>query len=132
MPMRPCPQCGAFASISVAPVLAAKPPGTYAIAGVQPKIVAEQKYELTCPNCDLRVVGHLGNAEFDEVTRSFTGSHLVADELRRVSKAGYSHSVMMVMVRTAWKRTASLSYRVATPRWRLRRAMPFSTAWRSR
>jgi hypothetical protein len=49
-----------------------KPQGTYAVAGVQPKVVAEQKYELACSICDLRVAGHLENTEFDEATQSFT------------------------------------------------------------
>lgn len=78
--MRPCPKCSASGSISVEPVLAAKPQGTYAVAGVQPKIVAEQKVELACSVCDLRVAGHLENAEFGEATQSFTRGHFVADE----------------------------------------------------
>ena len=80
--MRPCPKCGASGTISIEPVLAAKPQGTYSIAGVQPKVVAEQKYELACSNCDLRVAGHLEDADFDAATQSFSGGHFVSDEPR--------------------------------------------------
>jgi hypothetical protein len=78
--MKPCPRCGTPGAISVEPVLASKPAGTYSIAGVQTKIVAQQTYVLACSRCDLRVVGHLEDATFDEATRSFTGGHFVADE----------------------------------------------------
>jgi DDE domain len=50
--------------------------------------------------------------------------------LRACLEVGYSHSLMAVMWRVASYRTASLSYRVATARLRLRRLIPHSTAWR--
>jgi hypothetical protein len=59
--MKPCPRCGAYGTISIEPVLHAKPQGTYSIAGVQNKLVAEQKYLLACSGCGLRPEhSHLG------------------------------------------------------------------------
>lgn len=45
---------------------------------------------------------------------------------------GHSHSFMAAMSTAASKRTADLSYRVATARCLLRRLIPHVTAWRSR
>jgi hypothetical protein len=78
--MKACPKCGAPGAISVEPILVSKPVGTYSIAGVQAKVVAEQKYMLAFPHCDPLVKGHLEDASFDEATRSWTGGHFVADE----------------------------------------------------
>jgi hypothetical protein len=79
--VKPCPLCGTAGTVTVEPVLVGKPPGTYSIAGVQPKAVAEEKVALTCSACGLRILGHLEDAVFDADRHCFTGGHFIADEV---------------------------------------------------
>lgn len=83
--MKQCPKCGSVGTISLEPALVAKPQGSYSIAGVQPKIVAQTRYVLACADCGLSVQGHLENAVFDERTQAFAGGHFVADEPVRLA-----------------------------------------------
>lgn len=78
--MKPCPQCGTSGTICIDPVLVSKPAGTFSIAGAQPKVVAHEKYELTCTHCGLRVLGHLENASADPAAGAFTAGYFVADD----------------------------------------------------
>jgi hypothetical protein len=78
--MSRCPRCGEAGTISVHRVLASKPAGTFSLAGVQPKVVAAEKYELTCIHCGLHVRGHLENAGTDPATNTFTSGYFVAED----------------------------------------------------
>jgi hypothetical protein len=78
--MSRCPRCGEAGTISINRVLASKPAGTFSVAGVQPKVVAAEKYELTCSHCRLYVRGHLKNATTDPATNTFTSGYFVADD----------------------------------------------------
>jgi hypothetical protein len=60
--VKPCPVCGTARTVTVQPILVGKPPGTYSIAGVQPKAVAEEKIALACSACGLRVPGRVAGA----------------------------------------------------------------------
>jgi hypothetical protein len=78
--VKPCPACGAAGTVTVQPILVGKPLGTYSIAGVQPKTVAEEKVALTCSACGLRIIGHLEGTAFDADRQCFTAGHFIADE----------------------------------------------------
>lgn len=79
--MKPCPVCGTAGTVTVQLVLVGKPPGTYSIAGVQPKAVAEEKVALTCSACELRILGRLEGAVFDADRQWFTAGHFITDEV---------------------------------------------------
>jgi hypothetical protein len=74
-----CPSCGTENSIEVSLVLAAKPLGTWSLAGAQMKTVAEHTAMAVCAaaGCDFMVSGHLEGADWDDQGR-FTRGHFVA------------------------------------------------------
>lgn len=74
-----CPKCKS-GTISISMILAAKPLGSYSIAGVQNKVVATPRAEATCSSCDFRAVGYLENPEYGP-DGIFTGGHFVAENL---------------------------------------------------
>ena len=77
--MKPCPGCTAAGTVTVQPVLVGKPLGTYSIAGVQPKAVAERKVALTC-SCGLLIMGRLEGVVFDADRQCFTAGHFIVEE----------------------------------------------------
>lgn len=62
--MKPCPSCGVCGSLSVSQKFVAKPPSEYSLAGYQPKVSAEMKYELSCEMCDFSILGQLEDGYF--------------------------------------------------------------------
>jgi hypothetical protein len=77
--MATCPKCQSPGTVTVRLVLAAKPAGTYSLAGVQTKATATVAAVAECP-CGLSVPGHLENPTYAADGRSFTGGHFVADQ----------------------------------------------------
>ena len=82
--MNQCPQCDRPGTLAVAPVMVAKPPASAALPGAQLKLLAEQKWTLTCTACGFHLVGRLDNAVIDPHTGSFTGGHFVAERRQAV------------------------------------------------
>lgn len=73
--MKTCPRCR-IGTVTLEPVLAAKPLLGYSIAGAQTKVVAEQLAIVSCSACDLNVKGRLENATIGP-DGTFTGGHFV-------------------------------------------------------
>lgn len=74
-----CPSCSATGTITVRPVLAAKPPGTFSLSGAQTKLAAVAAAVAECSACGLSVTGRLENATLSDGGRGFTGGHFVSD-----------------------------------------------------
>jgi hypothetical protein len=53
----PCPSCGAADTLALISTLAARPLGSYSLAGVQTKVVAAWRPVLTCSACGPYRVG---------------------------------------------------------------------------
>lgn len=64
--MRPCPECGAVGTVALAPVMVAKPMGSFSLAGAQLKVSAWSGHVLTCSACGWTVTGHVEGLEADE------------------------------------------------------------------
>jgi hypothetical protein len=76
--MKACPKCS-NGFISIDTVLAAKPLGSYSIAGVQNKVVALPRARAFCSSCDFQVVGYLENPTYAE-DGAFTGGYFVEEK----------------------------------------------------
>jgi hypothetical protein len=74
--MRACPACHA-GPLQLTQTLAAKPIGTFSLAGAQMKVSAEQLWKLACPSCSWYAVGHIEGGTYDPETQTMTGGHLV-------------------------------------------------------
>lgn len=73
-----CSSCSATGTISVRPVLVARPLGTFSLAGAQTKVSAVTAAVAECSACGLSVTGRLENATVSADGRTFTGGHFIA------------------------------------------------------
>jgi hypothetical protein len=74
-----CPDCGSDGTISVWPVLVAKPLGTFSLAGAQMKVSAVQAAVARCSACEFTVNGHPEGDTYSPDGKAFTGGYFVAD-----------------------------------------------------
>lgn len=75
-----CPDCGQVGGLSLTLGLAARPLGSFSIAGAQDKVVARQVAVLACSQCRVSRTGHLEGMEVgpDGVV---TAGHFVEDPI---------------------------------------------------
>lgn len=77
-PVADCPCCDATGTVTVRLLLAAKPIGSFSLAGAQVKVSAVTRAVAECSACGLTVAGRLEGATVGPDGRSFTGGHFVA------------------------------------------------------
>jgi hypothetical protein len=79
--MNRCPSCGATGGLTLAPVLVAKPAGSYSLAGAQDKTTAVEAARLSCPACGWSAIGRIENLQVAS-DGTITGGHLIIDQPR--------------------------------------------------
>jgi hypothetical protein len=77
--MNLCPKCGATGQLTLTPVLAAKPAGSYSLAGTQDKTTAVDAARLSCPGCGWSATGRVERLTVAG-DGTITGGHLVIDQ----------------------------------------------------
>jgi hypothetical protein len=77
--MNRCPKCGATGQLTLTPVFAAKPAGSYSLAGVQDKTAAVGAARLSCAACGWWATGRVDGLRVAG-DGAITGGHLVIDQ----------------------------------------------------
>lgn len=73
-----CPDCGGD-RFTIQPVIVARDPGTFSLAGMQLKFSADQAARIECVFCDWSRLGHLEDPVMSDDGTHFISGHFVAD-----------------------------------------------------
>jgi hypothetical protein len=84
--MNRCPSCAATGQLTLTPVLAARPAGSYSLAGAQNKTTATDAAGLSCAACGWWATGRVENLEVAG-DGTITAGYLVIDQARDTASA---------------------------------------------